>query len=148
MLSGKLAGRRKNCAALAGKRTLSRLEHASREGRPGRYHRIEHDPDALQDVLVESLIDAWKGRPPCRLVLDIDTMDDEVDGSQESRAFHGHYGHHCFLPLYTTCGGRPLFALLRPGNAGPRRGVTASVECIVARLRRGFGVGTCGRWNA
>ena len=85
----------------------------------GRYHRIGHDADALQAVLLESFIDSWKGGRPSRLVLDIDTTDDEVHGRQEGRFFHGYYGHYCFLPLYITCGGRPLFAQLRPGNADP-----------------------------
>ena len=36
LLSGKLEGRRKGCAALAGQSTLNRLEHASGGGEPGR----------------------------------------------------------------------------------------------------------------
>src|SRR5919106_754555 len=39
-LAGKLRARRKNCAALAGKSTLNRLEHAPSE--PSRYHKIGH----------------------------------------------------------------------------------------------------------
>ena len=128
LLSGKLEGRRKRCAALSGKSTLNRLEHARRGGKLGRYHKIEHDPEALQAVLLESFIDSWKGRPPSRLVLDIDSTDDEVRGRQEGRSYHGYYGHYCFLPLYITCGGRPLFALLRPGNADPAGGVTVRVQ--------------------
>ena len=52
LLSGKLEGRRRNCGPLSGKSTLNRLEHAPPTGEPGRYHRIEHDPDALQAVLL------------------------------------------------------------------------------------------------
>ena len=136
LLAGRLEGRRKGCAALAGKSTLSRLEHAPVGGDPDRYHRIDHDPDALQAVLVESFIDAWEGKPPERLVLDIDSTDDEVHGRQEGRFFHGYYGHYCFLPLYITCGGRPLFAQLRPGNADPAGDVTAPLGRIIARLRQ------------
>ena len=136
LLSGKLEGRREGCAALAGKSTLNRLEHAPRGGKLGRYHKIEHDPEALQAVLLESFIDSWKGRPPSRLVLDIDSTDDEVHGRQEGRSYHGYYGHYCFLPLYITCGGRPLLALLRPGNADPAGGVTGPLGCIITRLRR------------
>src|SRR3990172_2943468 len=40
-LSGKLAARRKDCAPVAGKSTLNRLEQALRGG-VGRYHRIGH----------------------------------------------------------------------------------------------------------
>ena len=120
---------------MAGKSTLNRLEHAPPSGEPGRYHRIGHDADALQAVLLESFIDSWKGGRPSRLVLDIDATDDEVHGRQEGRFFHGYYGHYCFLPLYITCGGRPLFAQLRPGNADPAGGVTGPLGRIVERLR-------------
>jgi len=136
LFSGKLEGRRRNCAALAGKSTLNRLEHAPPAGAPGRYHRIEHDADALQAVLLESFIDAWRGRRPSRLVLDIDSTDDEVHGRQEGGFYHGYYNHYCFLPLYITCGGRPLFALLRPGNADPAGGVRGPLGRIVERLRQ------------
>ena len=85
---------------------------------------------------MESFIDSWEGKPPSRLVLDIDSTDDEVHGCQEGRFFHSYYGHYCFLPLYITCGGRPLFAQLRPGNADPARGVTGPLGRIIARLRQ------------
>ncbi len=136
LLAGRLEGRRQNCAALAGKSTLNRLEHAPPAGAPGRYHRIEHDADALQAVLLESFIDSWKGRRPSRLVLDIDSTDDEVHGRQEGRFYHGYYHHYCFLPLYITCGGCPLFALLRPGNADPAGGVREPLGRIVERFRQ------------
>ena len=59
LLSGKLEGGRKGCAALAGKSTLNRLEHAPGDGRPERYHRIAHDPEALQALLTELFIESW-----------------------------------------------------------------------------------------
>ena len=65
-----------------------------------------------------------------------DSTDDEVHGRQEGRFYHGYYNHYCFLPLYITCGGRPLFALLRPGNADPARGVRGPLGRIVERLRQ------------
>src|SRR5215510_14467497 len=46
VLAGKLKARRKQCAPVAGKSTLSRLEHAPQEGiafAPPRYHKISHD---------------------------------------------------------------------------------------------------------
>ncbi len=132
LLAGNLEGRRRGCAALAGKSTLNRLEHAPR-GKPGRYHRIEHDPQNLQAVLLESFIDSWEGKPPSRFVLDIDSTNDAVHGLQKGGSF---YGHYCFLPLYITCGARPLFALLRLGNADPAGDVTEPLSGIVARLRQ------------
>ena len=130
LLSGKLEGGRKGCAALAGKSTLNRLEHAPGDGRPERYHRIAHDPEALQALLTELFIESWPGRlPPSRLVLDIDATDDKVHGRQEGRSFHGYYGHHCLLPLYIFCGktrcapcsGRATPAFGRDRSARPHR---------------------------
>ena len=136
LLADTLEGRRKGCAPLAGKSTLQRLEHAPAGGEPGRYDRIDHDPDALQALLVELFIELWEGKPPSRLVLDIDSTDDEVHGRQEGRRFHGYYGHYCFLPLYITCGGRPLFARLRPGNSDPAAGAIEALDGVIARLRQ------------
>ena len=119
LLSGKIEGGRKGCAALAGKSTLNRLEHAPGDGRPERYHRIAHDPEALQALLTELFIESWPGRlPPSRLVLDIDATDDKVHGRQEGRSFHGYYGHHCLLPLYIFCGKAPA---VRRAPAGQLR---------------------------
>jgi hypothetical protein len=50
VLAGKLKARRKDCAPVAGKSTLSRLEHAPEEGAafaPPRYHKISHDSRAI-----------------------------------------------------------------------------------------------------
>ena len=146
LLSGKLEGHRKDCAPLAGKSTLNRLEHAPPRGEPGRYHRIGHDADALQAVLLESFIDAWKGGRPSRLVLDIDSTDDEVHGRQEGGFYHGYYNHYCFLPLYITCGGLPLFALLRPGNADPAGGVTGPHRRTAPAAVAGTGDPASGRF--
>lgn len=135
LLGDKTGGTRKGCAALAGKSTLNRLEHAPRGGEPGRYHRISHDPQAMQALLTELFIESKTGPPPARLVLDIDCTDDETHGRQEGRFFHGYYGHYCFLPLYVFCGHHPLAAVLRPGNTDPARGAVAALERIVTQLR-------------
>ena len=47
-------GRRPDSPPLAGKSTLNRLEHAPTQGH-GRYHKIDHDPQALQALLVKLL---------------------------------------------------------------------------------------------
>ena len=137
LLSDKLGGGRRGCAALAGKSTLNRLEHAPGDGKPGRYHRIAHDPEALQALLTDLFIESWSGRlPPSRLVLDIDSTDDRVHGRQEGHAFHGYYGHHCLLPLYVFCGPHPLCAVLRPGDSDPAAGALPQLARIVGQLRR------------
>ena len=118
LLSGSSRGCRKGCALLAGKSTLSRLEHAPAGGRPDRYRRICHDPEKLQDVLAELFIDSWQGLPPERLVLDIDSTDDPVHGRREGRFFP-----RLLRPLLPPAAVHPLRGTpaLRPAQAGQRR---------------------------
>jgi Transposase DDE domain group 1 len=54
VLAGKMRARRKGCAALAGKSTLSCLEHAPQEGwrSPPRYDKISHDAAAIERLPV------------------------------------------------------------------------------------------------
>ena len=66
------------------------------------------------------------GEEPEHIVLDLDATDDAVHGKQEGRSFHGHYDHHCYLPLYIISGNHVLAARLRPSNIG------ASVGTILA----------------
>ena len=83
-------GHRGDSPPLAGKSTLNRLEHAPAEG-PGRYHKIDHDPEALQALLVELFTQAHP-QPPDEIILDLDATDDPLHGEQEDRFFHGYYG--------------------------------------------------------
>ena len=125
--------RHPRCAPLAGKSTLNRLEHAP-EGAPGRYHKIGHDPGAIEDLFVDLFLEAHKV-PPKRLVLDLDATDDPVHGHQEGRFFHGYYDCYCYLPLYVFCGRHLLAAKLRRSNIDASAGSVEEVARIVARIR-------------
>lgn len=50
VLAGKLAARRSDCAPVAGKSTLTRLELSS--GAPSLYHKIGDDPAAIAELFV------------------------------------------------------------------------------------------------
>src|SRR5690349_19670380 len=80
VLAGKLAARRSDCAALAGKSTLNRLELSQAE--PTRYHRIGHDGAAIEALFVDLLLDAHR-RAPEQIILDLDATDDPLHGHQE-----------------------------------------------------------------
>ena len=54
VLAGKLAARRKNCAPVAGKSTLNRLELGKPQPTP--YHKIGHDPQAIEALLVNECL--------------------------------------------------------------------------------------------
>jgi len=96
LLAGKLAARRKDCAPVAGKSTLNRLELS----RPlaTRYHKIAHDPAAIERLFVHVFLEARR-QPPKQIILDLDATDDPLHGHQEGRFFHGYYDCYCYLPL-------------------------------------------------
>ena len=133
LLSGKLAANRSDCAVLAGKSTLNRLEHAPETGNP-RYHKIAVDDGALGDVFVEFYLAAHK-RPPKRIILDLDATDDPLHGRQEGRFFHGYYRCYCYLPLYIFAGRHLLTAKLRRANIDASAGAQEEVARIVERIR-------------
>jgi hypothetical protein len=133
LLSDKLAAKRSDCEALAGKSTLNRLE-LGRAGVVDRYHKISHDPAALEALLVDLYLDAHE-RAPKRITLDLDATDDPLHGTQEGRFFHGYYGHYCYLPLYIFCGRALLAAKLRPSNIDGAAGAKEELERIVGRIR-------------
>ena len=132
-VTGKLTARRSDCAPLAGKATLNRLEHAP-AGEPTRYHKIGHDAAAIERLLVELFLDAH-GSPPAEIVLDLDATDDPLHGGQEGRFFHGYYGCYCYLPLYVFCGDHLLVAKLRRSSIDASAGVVAEIERIVSQIR-------------
>src|SRR6185503_15162728 len=133
VLAGKLAARRKNCAPVAGKSTLNRLELGKPQPTP--YHKIGHDPQAIEALLIDLFLDAH-GRPPRQIILDLDATDDPLHGHQEGRFFHGYYDCYCYLPLYVFCGRHLLAAKLRRSNIDASAGAIEEVARIVAQIRR------------
>jgi hypothetical protein len=130
---GRLRGHRRRCAALAGKSTLNRLEHALvSDGE--RYHKIGHAPEAIEALLVDVFLEAHE-RPPEEIVLDLDATDDPIHGEQEGRFFHGYYGGYCYLPLYVFCGRHLLASKLRRSNIDGAAGACEEVERIVEQIR-------------
>jgi hypothetical protein len=131
-LAGKLTAKRRNCAPLAGKSTLNRLEHAPAGA--SRYHKIGHDRAAIERLFVDLFLEAHRA-PPRRIVLDLDATDDPLHGHQEGRFFHGDYDCHCYLPLYVFCGSHLLAAKLRRSNIDASAGAVEEIERIVAQIR-------------
>ena len=113
VLGGKLEARRSDCAPVAGKSTLNRLELSRPE--PTRYHKLSYDAAAIEGLFVDLFLDAHVV-PPAQIILDLDATDDPLHGHQEERFFHGYYDNYCYLPLYVFCGRHLLAAKLRPAN--------------------------------
>jgi hypothetical protein len=132
VLAGKLAARRRNCAPVAGKSTLNRLELGNAEPTP--YHKIGHDAQAIEALLVDLFLEA-QARPPRQIILDLDATDDPLHGRQEGRFFHGYYDCYCYLPLYVFCGRHLLAAKLRRSNIDASAGAVEEVARIVGQIR-------------
>jgi hypothetical protein len=133
VLAGKLTARRSDCAPLAGKSTLNRLELSRPE--PSRYHKISYDQSKIEGLFVDLFLDAHAA-PPSQIILDLDATDDPLHGHQEGRFFHGYYDTYCYLPLYVFCGRHLLAAKLRPANIDGSAGAIEEVARIVAQIRQ------------
>ncbi len=132
VLAGKLTPKREDCAPVAGKSTLNRLELSQLE--PTRYHKISHNPVAINRLLVDVFLESH-ARPPRQIVLDLDATDDPLHGEQEGRFFHGYYDCYCYLPLYVFCGRHLLLAKLRRADDDPAAGAVEEMARVVARIR-------------
>jgi hypothetical protein len=132
VLAGKLTAQRSDCAPLAGKSTLNRLELGRAEAT--RYHRISHDPAAIEGLFVDLFLEAHR-QAPKQITLDLDATDDPLHGNQEGRFFHGYYDCYCYLPLYIFCGRHLLAAKLRQANVDAAAGAVEEVARIVGQIR-------------
>jgi hypothetical protein len=133
VLAAKLEARRSDCAPLAGKSTLNRLELSRAE--PTRYHKVSHDPATIEKLFVDLFLDAHK-KAPKQIILDLDATDDPLHGNQEGKFFHGYYDCYCYLPLYIFCGRHLLAAKLRRSNMDAAAGAVEEVARLVAQIRR------------
>ncbi len=132
-LLGKLEAKRADCAALAGKSTLNRLELHAREGIDP-YHKIRPKSEAIEALFVELFLEAH-AQAPKQIVLDLDATDDPLHGHQEGRFFHGYYDGYCYLPLYIFCGEYLLCSKLRTSDIDGAAGAREEVERIVKQIR-------------
>jgi DNA-directed RNA polymerase subunit K/omega len=128
----RLDAKHARCAPLAGKSTLNRLEHGT--AAVSRYHRIAHDPAAIEALFVDLFLDAH-AKPPKAITLDLDATDDPLHGHQEGRFFHAYYDCWCYLPLYVFCGRHLLVSKLRRANIDASAGAVDEIARVVERIR-------------
>src|SRR5437773_10507273 len=121
--------------ALAGKSTLNRLERTRADAGPAeRYKKIVMNPEGIEQMMVDSFLDAPR-RVPAQIILDLDATDDPIHGHQEGRFFHGYYDCYCYLPLYIFCGPHLLAAKQRCANVDAAAGAVEETARIVAQIR-------------
>jgi hypothetical protein len=103
---------------LAGKSTLNRLEHRPEDvssKADSRYHRIEPDASAIENLLVDIFLESYP-KPPRQIILDLDVTDDLVHGHQEKAFFNPYYRGYCYAPLYIFCDKHLIAAKLRASH--------------------------------
>jgi hypothetical protein len=132
-LAGKLAAKRADCAPLAGKLTLNRLELSRPE--PTRYHKVSHDAAAIETLFVDVFLEAHR-RAPAQIILDLDATDDPLHGNLDGRFFHGYCDCHCYLPLCVFSGRHLLATKLRRSNIDVSARAVEEMARIVARIHR------------
>ena len=97
VLAGKLEAKRSDCAPVAGKSTLNRMEHRPRR-EAGKYHKIDYDAPSLEAVRghlprwPQASAEGDRARPRRHRR--------PIHGEQEGRFFHGYYDSYCYLPFY------------------------------------------------
>jgi hypothetical protein len=94
---------------------------------------------ALEESLSRSAGTLLRRRNKRRLIIDVDSTEDPVHGTQEGAAFNGYFEQLCYHPLFCFTGnGDLLGARLRPGNAHSADGVVDLISPLVERYRSRF----------
>ena len=127
VLAGKLAARREDCAPVAGKSTLNRLELSKLE--PTRYHKISHNPVAIRNLFVDLFLEAHDARAAA------DHSRSRCDGRSAARRAGGAVLPRLLRLLLLSAALR----VLRPSSAGG--------QAAARRHRRG-GRARSRRWRA
>jgi hypothetical protein len=94
---------------------------------------------ALEKALSRSADTLLRRRNKRWLIIDVDSTEDPVHGSQEGAAFNGYFDQVCYHPLFCfTSKGDLLSARLRPGNAHSAEGVIDLISPLVEGYRSRF----------
>jgi hypothetical protein len=107
VLAGKLEAGRSDCAPVAGKSTLNRLELSRLQ--PTRYHKVSHNPIAINGCWSAC---SWR-RMSRRWARSSSISMRRTIRFTASRKDHGYYDCYRYLPLYIFCGRHLLAAKLR-----------------------------------
>lgn len=99
-----------------------------------RYHKISHNPEAIEALFPQFFLEAHK-KAPTEIIFDLDGTDDPTHGGQEGNFFNGYYDKYCYMPLYIFCGHELLVAKLRTSNVDGAEGAREEVERLVKTIR-------------
>ena len=133
-VAGRTTPRRGDCAPLAGKSTLNRLELAAAGRCDAKARKVVVDTRRLDRLLVALCVESYASEPE-EVVLDLDATDIPLHGTQEERFFHGYYREHCYMPLLFLIGRDPVLVRMRSAGRDAAAGVEADLGWLLDGLR-------------
>lgn len=114
-----------------GKSTLDRIETGFQFDR---YHKIEWRAQGIREYLVDIGLNTFTEEPK-ELVLDVDTTDFILNGTQEGRFFSGYYDEYCYQPLYIFADDVLLCADLLTGESDHEKHTLDALQLIIRKIR-------------
>ena len=136
-VAGRTTPRRGDCAPLAGKSTLNRLELAAAGRNDQKARKIVVDTERMDELLVALCVESYESEPE-EVVLDLDATDIPLHGDQEERFFHGYYREYCYMPLLFLIGRHPVMVRMRSAARDAAAGVQEDLGWLLDRLRQAW----------
>ncbi len=136
-VAGRTTPRRGDCAPLAGKSTLNRLELAAAGRNDEKARKIVVDTERLDRLLVALCVESFRSAPG-EVVLDLDATDIPLHGDQEERFYHGYYREYCYMPLLFLIGQQPVLVRMRSAARDAAAGVEEDLGWLLDRLREAW----------
>ena len=136
-VAGRTTPRRRDCAPLAGKSTLNRLELAAAGRNDAKARKIVVDTRRLDRLLVALCVESFRSAP-AEVVLDLDATDIPLHGEQEERFYHGYYREYCYMPLLFLIGQQPVLVRMRSAARDAAAGVEEDLDWLLDRLREAW----------
>ena len=136
-VAGRTTPRRSDCAPLAGKSTLNRLELAAAGRNDRKARKIVVDTKRLDRLLVALCVESFRSAP-AEVVLDLDATDIPLHGDQEERFYHGYYREYCYMPLLLLIGQQPVLVRMRSAARDAAAGVEEDLDWLLDRLREAW----------
>ena len=136
-VAGRTTPRRGDCAPLAGKSTLNRLELAAAGRNDQKARKIVVDAGRMDELLVALCVEGYESEP-AEVVLDLNATDIPLHGDQEERFFHGYYREYCYMPLLFLIGRHPVMVRMRSAARDAAAGVQEDLGWLLDRLRQAW----------
>ena len=94
--------------------------------------------DSLNKLLLQQALDIVEKDNRDVLIVDVDSTPVPLHGTQEERAYDGHYGVMCYLPILVTINETPAFVQNAPGAANGAKLFLLHADELIETLQKRF----------